>query len=379
MNPSLKKQLVIISRIMSVTTESNLMCIANKIEELITQKSSGVLKLSHQGKSLVNIYLYSGRLQYIVDEKHRVRRWKRLIKRNCPSWKIPEMWPENEPWEYELLAHGISKKELTLDQVKAVISGVAKECLFEICQQDKIDMTWEVLERQRSALAYCLTLSSAEIHPLLDDVEQMKIQCNRMGLNYINPSMSPITTESLDSIKLPVSSRYFEGNFTLWDISQQSKIALTKLISDLNILIENQLINLKELPDLPSPHKKIASKVTHKSPQKINKIIPQPTKKKKKSLIACIDDSAVVGFNLKQILSPMGYDILIIQEPMAGFGELIKHQPDLILLDLNMPNANGYSICKFLRETPMFNKTPIIILTSQDTMNITVVARPCTI
>ena len=64
----------------------------------------------------------------------------------------------------------------------------------------------------------------------------------------------------------------------------------------------------------------------------------------------------------------MGYDVLTIQEPMAGFGELIKHQPDLILLDLHMPNANGYSVCKFLRETPVFNKTPIIILTSQDTM-----------
>ena len=64
----------------------------------------------------------------------------------------------------------------------------------------------------------------------------------------------------------------------------------------------------------------------------------------------------------------MGYDVLTIQEPMAGFGELTKHQPDLILLDLHMPNANGYSVCKFLRETPVFNKTPIIILTSQDTM-----------
>ena len=51
---------------------------------------------------------------------------------------------------------------------------------------------------------------------------------------------------------------------------------------------------------------------------------------------------------------------------MAGFGTLIEHKPDLILLDLNMPNANGYSVCKFLRETPVFGKTPIIILTAQD-------------
>ena len=89
---------------MSVKTASNLMFIASKIEELINQKSSVILKLTHQGKLLVNIYIYSGRLQYIVDEQHRIRRWQRLIKRTCPNWKIPEMWPENEPWEYEILA-----------------------------------------------------------------------------------------------------------------------------------------------------------------------------------------------------------------------------------------------------------------------------------
>ena len=52
---------------------------------------------------------------------------------------------------------------------------------------------------------------------------------------------------------------------------------------------------------------------------------------------------------------------------MHGFSKLIEHRPQLILLDLMLPNADGYSICKFLRETPAFAKTPIIILTGQDT------------
>ena len=82
--------------------------------------------------------------------------------------------------------------------------------------------------------------------------------------------------------------------------------------------------------------------------------------------MACIDDSPIVIHNLKSILGPAGFQVLSIPEPMAGFAQLIEHKPDLILLDLNMPNANGYSICKFLRETPVFGQTPIIILTAQD-------------
>jgi len=62
-----------------------------------------------------------------------------------------------------------------------------------------------------------------------------------------------------------------------------------------------------------------------------------------------------------------GYQMLSIPEPMRGFGQLIEHKPDLILLDLLLPNADGYSICKFLRETPVFKETPIIILTAKNT------------
>ena len=71
----------------------------------------------------------------------------------------------------------------------------------------------------------------------------------------------------------------------------------------------------------------------------------------------------MLAHGLKKILATAGYDVLIIQEPMRGFSLLIEHKPDLILLDLMLPNADGYSICKFLRDTPVFEKTPIIILT----------------
>ena len=73
----------------------------------------------------------------------------------------------------------------------------------------------------------------------------------------------------------------------------------------------------------------------------------------------------MLAHRLKQILFSAGYHPLIIQEPMRGFSQLIEHKPSLILLDLMLPNADGYSVCKFLRETPAFKKTPIIVLTGQ--------------
>ncbi len=45
---------------------------------------------------------------------------------------------------------------------------------------------------------------------------------------------------------------------------------------------------------------------------------------------------------------------------------LLSRKPDLIFLDLIMPNTNGYEICAQLRTLSCFRHTPIIILTGND-------------
>jgi chemotaxis family two-component system response regulator PixG len=45
---------------------------------------------------------------------------------------------------------------------------------------------------------------------------------------------------------------------------------------------------------------------------------------------------------------------------------LLSRKPDLIFLDLVMPNTNGYEICSQLRKVSAFRITPIIILTGND-------------
>ena len=83
-------------------------------------------------------------------------------------------------------------------------------------------------------------------------------------------------------------------------------------------------------------------------------------------LVACIDDSPTVGKFVEKVLSPFGYRVLKIQDPLRATTLLAKHKPALIFLDLVMPNADGYSLCTFLRQSPAFRDTPIIIFTSRN-------------
>ena len=51
---------------------------------------------------------------------------------------------------------------------------------------------------------------------------------------------------------------------------------------------------------------------------------------------------------------------------LRAIAMLLSRKPDLIFLDLVMPDTNGYEICGQLRKLTYFRQTPIIILTGND-------------
>lgn len=84
----------------------------------------------------------------------------------------------------------------------------------------------------------------------------------------------------------------------------------------------------------------------------------------KKWMIACIDDSLTVRNQIDKCLNANMFSTILIDDPMKALARLMDLKPDLILLDVNMPNINGYELCKLLRANQFFKDTPIVMLTS---------------
>jgi chemotaxis family two-component system response regulator PixG len=83
-------------------------------------------------------------------------------------------------------------------------------------------------------------------------------------------------------------------------------------------------------------------------------------------LIACIDDSPLMCQTMEKILVTANYQFLGVNDPLRALAILMARKPELIFLDLVMPNANGYEICSNLRKLSFFRNTPIVILTGND-------------
>ena len=61
-----------------------------------------------------------------------------------------------------------------------------------------------------------------------------------------------------------------------------------------------------------------------------------------------------------------GYQFVSEMDGLRAIAVLLNRKPDLIFLDLIMPNTNGYEICTQLRKLSYFKQTPIVIVTGND-------------
>lgn len=67
---------------------------------------------------------------------------------------------------------------------------------------------------------------------------------------------------------------------------------------------------------------------------------------------------------VKKVLSAHGYNVLVAEDGAMGLQLAEQHKPDLILVDVQMPNLNGLETARLLREIPACAETVIIALTA---------------
>ncbi|MEB3292583.1 MAG: response regulator [Synechococcales bacterium] len=79
--------------------------------------------------------------------------------------------------------------------------------------------------------------------------------------------------------------------------------------------------------------------------------------------IVCIDDSPTVLQAINCFLDDQAFSVVMINDPVKALMQVVRSQPDLILLDVGMPNLDGYELCSLLRRHPNFKTTPIIMVT----------------
>lgn len=82
--------------------------------------------------------------------------------------------------------------------------------------------------------------------------------------------------------------------------------------------------------------------------------------------ILIIEDSADLAESLEDVLIIKGYKTLSTKEGRTGLEIAIKEQPDLILLDLRLPDISGIEVMKELKLDDWGKKAKVLVITASD-------------
>lgn len=308
-------------------------------------------------------YLHLGWLMYATGGTHPVRRWRRNLAKACPSIfsnsstlkvELPATEPGNFTtcWEENLLSLWVAQQKITREQAAEATQAILAEVLFELLQAKSL--TCQVKPDQLLSTQLILIDAEAviaQVQPLIQAWKTAK-------LNDYSPNKTPKIKQS-EQLEKSVSpsvyqalSHLLNGQYTLHDLAVQMKRDIVQVTRPLLPYIQSGWVELIGISDLQSPVK--------------TSVLKSTTRTTKEPLIACVDDSPLVCQTMINLLTSCGYQTFSITDDLRAIATLLAKKPDLIFLDLVMPNTNGYEICTQLRKLSVFRNTPIIILTGND-------------
>ena len=84
--------------------------------------------------------------------------------------------------------------------------------------------------------------------------------------------------------------------------------------------------------------------------------------------VMVIDDSNTIRMTAETILKKEGYEVFTATNGFEAMSVITDTRPDIIFVDIMMPRLDGYQTCKLIKNNSYFKSTPVIMLSSKDSL-----------
>ena len=84
--------------------------------------------------------------------------------------------------------------------------------------------------------------------------------------------------------------------------------------------------------------------------------------------VMVIDDSKTIRRSAETLLKKVGCEVVTAIDGFEALAKITEHQPDIIFVDIMMPRLDGYQTCALIKNNQTFKATPVIMLSSKDSI-----------
>ena len=84
--------------------------------------------------------------------------------------------------------------------------------------------------------------------------------------------------------------------------------------------------------------------------------------------VMVIDDSKTIRRSAETLLKKAGCEVITAIDGFEALAKITEHKPDIIFVDIMMPRLDGYQTCALIKNNQTFKATPVIMLSSKDSI-----------
>ena len=84
--------------------------------------------------------------------------------------------------------------------------------------------------------------------------------------------------------------------------------------------------------------------------------------------VMVIDDSNTIRRSAEIFLKQAGHEVILAEDGFDALAKIADYQPDVIFVDIMMPRLDGYQTCSLIKKHQRFKHTPVIMLSSKDSV-----------
>lgn len=355
--------------------------ILNPVELLTDLSSSNVngrLQISN-GQVLWNIYLEDGQIkcaansvqQLMITLDHHLRTLG-FQNAAAAAKSIPVPSNESQNEENNWLEGGriipsinwlVLREHLHRSQAQEIFASLSREAVETFLWIREGKYKWiKNTNLPQHALAARVSFQNMDLSPLIQGIQESIKGWQNFSSSILSPYQCP----------------YLANPDKLNESSSPILLKFTKFLKGLSFRQLALILNQDELKIAQLLHPYIESgEITVRQPQQPFNLLPNIptldsisssnsfTSSNAKLKVACIDDSPTILDEMQRFLSNEAFEITKIEDPLKAAPILLRIKPDLILMDISMPNINGYKLCSFFRGSASLKTIPIIMVSGR--------------
>ncbi|MGF1603935.1 MAG: response regulator [Thermosynechococcaceae cyanobacterium] len=330
---------------MSAQTNTPLVSPAKALQKVIAEQRSGRLQIQDPSDPSVRwrVYFGAGQIHFAESTMGCQPRLKYILAKHLPSLDGLST-PADATSDYPLLCKYWQSQNLPLNHFRKLLAICTQEALIQFLSISQCQIAFEpnigldplllsVPFRQLMMPARNHIGQWAQLHAdIASPFQRIFIHDREQFLKFI-------WQEAEKWQQLQGISHEPEEATCIYDLAHQLGMDVLELAMSLQPLCRSGVLGLQ-------PYRVI--------------------KEKALPIIACVDDSPTIQQFVKLSLESSGYQVLSLLDPTEAISHILQNNPIVILMDIEMPNIDGYELCRRVRQVEELKETPVVMLTGRE-------------